>query len=89
MAARDPAMSNGLNGAHASNGLSNGVPYVNGNKPLAQRLKMERRMSTPMAPPFMVSAPGKVIVFGEHSVVHGKVRRPTSYGTNSLLTCCR
>jgi len=24
-------------------------------------------------PPFMVSAPGKVIVFGEHAVVHGKV----------------
>lgn len=30
-------------------------------------------MSTPMMPPFMVSAPGKVIVFGEHAVVHGKV----------------
>jgi mevalonate kinase len=27
-----------------------------------------------MMPAFMVSAPGKVIVFGEHAVVHGKVR---------------
>lgn len=32
-----------------------------------------RKMSTPLAPPFMVSAPGKVIVYGEHAVVHGKV----------------
>ena len=27
-------------------------------------------------PSFMVSAPGKVIVYGEHAVVHGKVRNP-------------
>lgn len=33
-----------------------------------------RRLSSPMMPAFMVSAPGKVIVFGEHAVVHGKVR---------------
>ena len=29
--------------------------------------------SVPMESAFMVSAPGKVIVFGEHAVVHGKV----------------
>jgi mevalonate kinase len=34
---------------------------------------MTRRPSAPMMPPFMVSAPGKVIVYGEHAVVHGKV----------------
>jgi mevalonate kinase len=33
-----------------------------------------RKKSSPMMPPFMVSAPGKVIVYGEHAVVHGKVR---------------
>jgi mevalonate kinase len=38
-------------------------------------MKMERKASSPMAPAFMVSAPGKVIVCGEHAVVHGKVRR--------------
>lgn len=32
-----------------------------------------RRTSAPLMPAFMVSAPGKVIVFGEHAVVHGKV----------------
>jgi mevalonate kinase len=34
---------------------------------------MLRKQSSPMMPPFMVSAPGKVIVYGEHAVVHGKV----------------
>lgn len=58
---------------------TNGAPRVNGNSngdgPLAlsYRIKMERKQSSPMAPPFMVSAPGKVIVWGEHAVVHGKV----------------
>jgi hypothetical protein len=36
----------------------------------------QRRQSSPMMPAFMVSAPGKVIVFGEHAVVHGKVSYP-------------
>jgi mevalonate kinase len=34
---------------------------------------VDRKQSTPMMPAFIVSAPGKVIVFGEHAVVHGKV----------------
>jgi mevalonate kinase len=77
-----PAMVNGLNGNHA-NGNGNGHSHAsdsgsetsgessNGSGP--RRMKLNRKMSSPMAPPFMVSAPGKVIVFGEHSVVHGKV----------------
>jgi mevalonate kinase len=32
-----------------------------------------RKLSSPLMPAFMVSAPGKVIVYGEHAVVHGKV----------------
>lgn len=39
-----------------------------------RRSGLNRKQSSPMMPPFMVSAPGKVIVFGEHAVVHGKVR---------------
>jgi mevalonate kinase len=31
-----------------------------------------RKPSQPLAPPFLVSAPGKTIVYGEHAVVHGK-----------------
>lgn len=49
------------------NGLSNGSSTAKRKTPLT------RKQSSPMMPPFMVSAPGKVIVFGEHAVVHGKV----------------
>ena len=70
------------NGVYTNgNGIShvngNGTHHVNGNGHgngvLSHHEKMQRRQSSPLAPPFMVSAPGKVIVFGEHSVVHGKV----------------
>jgi hypothetical protein len=39
-----------------------------------KRIQNIRKQSSAMLPPFIVSAPGKVIVFGEHAVVHGKVR---------------
>ena len=39
----------------------------------ASRPQAQRKMSTPLMPAFMVSSPGKVIVYGEHAVVHGKV----------------
>ena len=53
-----------------ANGVSGGSRQANG-VPLRQRSR--RKQSSPMMPPFMVSAPGKVIVYGEHAVVHGKV----------------
>jgi mevalonate kinase len=68
-----------INGNGTSNGTRNG-----------NTRKMDRKQSSPMAPAFMVSAPGKVIVFGEHAVVHGKVyTTPTlsRRGITSLLQC--
>ncbi|KAF2810089.1 mevalonate kinase, partial [Mytilinidion resinicola] len=44
-----------------------------------------RRPSVPMMPPFMVSAPGKVIVYGEHAVVHGKAAIAASISLRSYL----
>ncbi|KAH8693674.1 mevalonate kinase [Talaromyces proteolyticus] len=44
-----------------------------------------RKISSPMAPPFMVSAPGKVIVFGEHAVVHGKAALAAAISLRSYL----
>lgn len=64
--------------ANGTNGLSEGVEKleINDGSPTdngAQRVRMARKQSSPMMPAFMVSAPGKVIVFGEHAVVHAKV----------------
>lgn len=55
----------------ASSSVNGGSPTSGTITPI--RKKMERKKSSPMMPTFMVSAPGKVIVFGEHAVVHGKV----------------
>ncbi|KAJ5571958.1 hypothetical protein N7535_005618 [Penicillium sp. DV-2018c] len=46
---------------------------------------MARKASSPMAPAFMVSAPGKVIVFGEHAVVHGKAAMAAAISLRSYL----
>ncbi|KAG6053799.1 hypothetical protein E4U17_004342 [Claviceps sp. LM77 group G4] len=53
--------------------------------PLACHLGTGRKQSSPMAPAFMVSAPGKVIVFGEHSVVHGKAAIAAAISLRSYL----
>lgn len=44
-----------------------------------------RKASSPMAPAFMVSAPGKVIVHGEHAVVHGKAAMAAAISLRSYL----
>ncbi|KAF2022738.1 mevalonate kinase-like protein [Setomelanomma holmii] len=41
--------------------------------PINRASSIEGKESLSIMPPFMVSAPGKVIVFGKHAVVHGKV----------------
>ncbi|KAL2815603.1 ribosomal protein S5 domain 2-type protein [Aspergillus cavernicola] len=49
------------------------------------RIKMQRKASSPLAPAFMVSAPGKVIVYGEHAVVHGKAAMAAAISLRSYL----
>src|SRR5438045_9768754 len=53
--------------------------------PLRDRPSHDRKRSSPMAPAFMVSAPGKVIVFGEHAVVHGKAAMAAAIALRSYL----
>lgn len=68
-----------------TNGASDGMPHINGDGPLVHHMRSNRKQSSPMAPAFMVSAPGKVIVFGEHSVVHGKAAIAAAISLRSYL----
>ena len=56
---------------------------VNGT--LKAKPKMDRKVSSPMSPAFMTSAPGKVIVYGEHAVVHGKAAIAAAISLRSYL----
>ncbi|KAI1338976.1 mevalonate kinase [Xylariaceae sp. FL0016] len=67
---------NGNGNGHLSSGRSSGE---------SMRKKLQRKHSSPMMPPFMVSAPGKVIVFGEHAVVYGKAAIAASISLRSYL----
>lgn len=65
-----PADLNGANGASEHSRLDGNQ----GGSMINPRKYLNRKASSPTMPAFIVSAPGKVIVFGEHAVVHGKVR---------------
>ncbi|MCJ1351545.1 MAG: Mevalonate kinase [Icmadophila ericetorum] len=52
---------------------------------LSSRSHLDRRASSPLMPAFMTSAPGKVIVFGEHAVVYGKAAMAASISLRSYL----
>lgn len=99
---------NGVNGIHkeverlhmngSMNGSTNGTDSTTASR-ANQRKRLDRKQSSPMMPSFMVSAPGKVIVFGEHAVVHGKVCKGGQGKTETRLSvylqddvgrhCCR
>ncbi|KAF2725409.1 mevalonate kinase [Polychaeton citri CBS 116435] len=88
---------NGVNGhnEHSSTAsqpaLTNGhnhLPTRTNGKPSARSRPLhDRKQSNPLAPPFIVSAPGKVIVYGEHAVVHGKAAIAASISLRSYLLC--
>ncbi|PQE33977.1 mevalonate kinase protein [Rutstroemia sp. NJR-2017a WRK4] len=61
------------------------IASINGSAKPKRRTPLDRKQSTPMMPAFMVSAPGKVIVFGEHAVVHGKAAISASISLRSYL----
>ncbi|KAK7730418.1 Mevalonate kinase [Cytospora paraplurivora] len=80
--------------ATAANGNHDDVdhPHTNGSNGIrSPRAKgshsrsLSRRVSSPMMPTFLVSAPGKVIVFGEHAVVHGKAAIAAAISLRSYL----
>ncbi|MCJ1366333.1 Mevalonate kinase [Acarospora aff. strigata] len=62
--------------------LQSSPPTIKGVKP---RSGHDRKISSPMMPAFMVSAPGKVIVFGEHAVVYGKPAMAAAISLRSYL----
>ncbi|OAA56402.1 mevalonate kinase [Cordyceps fumosorosea ARSEF 2679] len=87
VAIHDPAASNGrstnghlhvhINGNGNANGGSHAV--------MSHRVSPSRKQSSPMAPAFMVSAPGKVLFFGEHAVVYNKPAIAAAISLRSYL----
>lgn len=55
------------------------------NHQAAQGPAVERKPSSPVMPAFMTSAPGKVIVYGEHAVVYGKAAMAAAISLRSYL----
>ena len=51
----------------------------------SERPGVQRKTSSPMMPAFMTSAPGKVIVYGEHAVVYGKAAMAAAISLRSYL----
>lgn len=64
---------------------SSGIGLASPTTPTRSRSRRSDTVSE--LPSFMVSAPGKVIVYGEHAVVHGKVSSlPLGVGDGGVLT---
>lgn len=60
-------------------------PATNGANGTKRIPMHDRKMSNPLAPPFLVSAPGKTIVYGEHAVVHGKAAIAAAISLRSYM----
>lgn len=82
--------------AERANGHANGPAHPHELQPDAspvskgssvRTLSRGRKESNPLAPPFIVSAPGKTIVYGEHAVVHGRAAIAAAISLRSYLLC--
>lgn len=71
-----------VNGSHPDEKVQNGDLPGQVKSP---RSHLNRKSSSPMMPAFMTSAPGKVIVYGEHAVVHGKAAMAAAISLRSYL----
>ncbi|KAL8731355.1 MAG: hypothetical protein Q9166_003447 [cf. Caloplaca sp. 2 TL-2023] len=63
----------------------NGVKEASNGNGSAEKPAIQRKTSSPMMPAFMTSAPGKVIVYGEHAVVYGKAAMAAAISLRSYL----
>lgn len=59
--------------ADSPSNMESAMKKVMAKRPPLHPLGSSQASGSPLGPSFMVSAPGKVIVYGEHAVVHGKV----------------
>ncbi|KAL8642880.1 MAG: hypothetical protein Q9228_000469 [Teloschistes exilis] len=62
-----------------------GAEQVSDRHGATERPVIQRKASSPMMPAFMTSAPGKVIVYGEHAVVYGKAAMAAAISLRSYL----
>ncbi len=69
----------------SSNGLR--TPTTPDSRRSSPNSTHSRKYSNPLAPPFIVSAPGKTIVCGEHAAVHGKAAIAAAISLRSFLLC--
>lgn len=60
-------------------------PHLSNGSRANLAIRHSRNPSNPLAPAFIVSAPGKTIVYGEHAVVHGKAAIAASISLRSYL----
>lgn len=79
VSSRRPSKTGTLHSSDSTNPLLNDSILPHRIKPANQR------QSSPMMPAFMTSAPGKVIVYGEHAVVHGKAAVAAAISLRSYL----